>query len=184
MPSTSAEMPPTLGFFAVIEHELHGLFGGYLVLNAAGRPLEFHCSAPVKPNRAQEILYGPTLEPYLYGDQIGSTLVKASKQPPSLILVEQPAALAVRAHVDFPTALVIGQSSPSHTTTDSPTKQNTSGELLLGPNRLLVPPRYAADRDRITRSLSASDDWFDFGEPFQRIRTAIEEAQRATSKAA
>jgi hypothetical protein len=56
-----------LGFLAVVEHELHGLFGGYLLLNATGRPLEFHCTAPVRPNRAQQILYGPTLEPYLYG---------------------------------------------------------------------------------------------------------------------
>jgi hypothetical protein len=183
MPSTSAETSPILGFFSVIEHELHGLFGGYLVLNAAGRPLEFHCSAPVKPNRAQEILYGPTLEPYLYGEQIGSTLVKASQQTPSLILVQQPAALAVRAHINFPTALVIAPTLPNNPRPDS-LPQIESSELMLGPNRLLVPPRYTADRDLITRCLSSSDDWFDFGEPFQRIRTAIEEAQRATSKAA
>ena len=52
-----------------------GLFGGYLVLNLLGRPLEFHCTAPVRPNRAQEILYGPTLDPYLCGERIGQTLV-------------------------------------------------------------------------------------------------------------
>jgi hypothetical protein len=177
-------MPPILGFFAVIEHELHGLFGGYLVLNAAGRPLEFHCSTPLKPNRAQEILYGPTLEPYLYGEQIGSTLVKASQQSPSLILVQQPAALAVRTHVAFPTAFVVVPSAPNSSLPDSHFSPADFSELQLGPNRLLLPLRHAADRKLITRRLSSADDWFDFGEPFQRIRTAIEEAQRATSKAA
>ena len=50
---------PVLGFLTVLEHPQHGLFGGYLLLNLAGRPVEFHCTAPVKPNRAQQILYGP-----------------------------------------------------------------------------------------------------------------------------
>ena len=53
---------PALGFLTVVEHPQHGLFGGYLLLNHGGRPLEFHCTAPIKPNRAQEILYGPTLD--------------------------------------------------------------------------------------------------------------------------
>ncbi|MGW8256618.1 MAG: hypothetical protein ACWGMZ_03940, partial [Thermoguttaceae bacterium] len=57
-----------LGFLTIIQHEQHGLFGGYLLLNTSGRPLEFHCTAPIKPNRAQEILYGPTLESFLYGE--------------------------------------------------------------------------------------------------------------------
>ena len=42
-----------LGFLTVLEHEHLGLVGGYLILNTAGRPLEFHCTAPVKPNRAR-----------------------------------------------------------------------------------------------------------------------------------
>ena len=47
---------PALGFLTILEHDQLGYVGGYLILNSAGRPLEFHCSAPVKPNRAQQIL--------------------------------------------------------------------------------------------------------------------------------
>ena len=71
MPAVDAKSQPALGFLTVLEHSQHGLMGGYLVLNISGRPLEFHCTAPIKPNRAQQILYGPTLEPYLFGEQIG-----------------------------------------------------------------------------------------------------------------
>ena len=53
---------PAIGFLTVTRDLEQGLFGGYLLLNALGRPLEFHCTAPVRPNRAQEILYGPTLD--------------------------------------------------------------------------------------------------------------------------
>jgi hypothetical protein len=177
-----------LGFLAVVEHEVHGLFGGYLLLNAAGRPLEFHCSAPMKPNRAQQILYGPTLEPYLYGEQIGATLVQAAKQPAAIVFVEQTAALAVREHIDLPVALVVGgaaSGAASFSDARPLLDRRPDGEALtVGQNHLVVPRRYAADCKWIGERLGSSDDWFDFSEPFQRIRTAIEEAQRASSKAA
>jgi len=85
-----------IGFLTVVEHDLHGLFGGYLLLNETGRPLEFHCTAPVKPNRAQQILYGPTLKPFLYGEQIGATLVNKPTLVPLAVLVDRPASLAAR----------------------------------------------------------------------------------------
>ena len=73
--SQSAGSQAALGFLTVLEHDEHGLVGGYLLLNMAGRPLEFHCTVPVRPNRAQQILFGPTLRPYLYGEQIGQALL-------------------------------------------------------------------------------------------------------------
>ena len=82
MDATDSKCKPTLGFLTVVEHPQYGLFGGYLILNTAGRPLEFHCTAPIKPNRAQEILYGPTLESFLYGEQIGQTLISQGSTPP------------------------------------------------------------------------------------------------------
>ena len=85
MSAGDSKSQPALGFLTVLEHEQHGLVGGYLILNLAGRPLEFHCTAPVKPNRTQEILYGLTLKPYLYGEQIGQTLLSKSKLSPVVV---------------------------------------------------------------------------------------------------
>jgi hypothetical protein len=96
----------TIGFLTVVEDSQHGAFGGFLVLNAAGRPLEFHCTTPVKPNRAQEILYGPTLRPYLYGEQIGTALVAKAAATLELLCVDLPDVLAVRPHVQLATVLV------------------------------------------------------------------------------
>ena len=64
--TAAARSVPAIGFLTAVEHAEYGFFGGYLIVNAAGRPLEFHCTAPVKATRAQEILYGPTLRDYLY----------------------------------------------------------------------------------------------------------------------
>ena len=98
---------PAIGFLTVIEHPQHGLFGGYLVLNLAGRPLEFHCTAPIKPNRAQQILYGPTLESFLYGEQIGSTLLGHAKTSALFICTDREPVLSLRDLIDLPVVLVL-----------------------------------------------------------------------------
>lgn len=77
---------------SVVAHEQHGLFGGFLLLNRTGRPLEFHCTAPIRPNRAQDIFYGTSLESYLYGEAIGSTLLAKASCPIDFLCVENPAA--------------------------------------------------------------------------------------------
>jgi hypothetical protein len=95
-----------LGFITIIDHPQHGLVGGYLVLNQAGRPLEFHCTNPVKPNKTQEILYGVALEPYLYGEQIARTLISKSKLGVTAILTDLVSILAVYGLVDYPVAYI------------------------------------------------------------------------------
>lgn len=97
-----------LGFLTILEHEQHGLVGGYLILNSAGRPLEFHCTAPVKANRAQQILFGPTLESYLYGEQIGQTLLAKCSLDLLAVCTDVERALCVRDYVSRPVVLVIG----------------------------------------------------------------------------
>ena len=79
MPHESPSQETTFGYLSTLESAEHGYFGGYLIVSPLGRPLEFHCTAPVRPSRAQEILYGPTLQPYLLGEQICGALLEAAK---------------------------------------------------------------------------------------------------------
>ena len=130
MPTDEPKSQPALGFLTVLEHAQHGLMGGYLVLNPAGRPLEFHCTTPIKPNRAQEILYGPTLEPYLFGEQIGKALVAKSSVEPLLICTDLRPAMAVRGLVSAPVALVLADERAN----ESPAASEASearGETML-----------------------------------------------------
>ena len=195
MSNTDAKSKPALGFLTVVEHPQYGLFGGYLVLNAVGRPLEFHCTAPIKPNRAQEILYGPTLEAFLYGEQIGQTLISQASTPPMLICTDRVPALAVREHVSTPVVLVLPPEGDAVAGQEAdPMTEGESGRVLrldaahhgptlatfrLGRNRLALPERADEDRRLITERLVELAESFDLAEPFQRIRDAIEEAQQA-----
>jgi hypothetical protein len=198
MTTTDAKSNSALGFLTVIEHPEHGLFGGYLLLNMAGRPLEFHCTTPVRPNRAQRILYGFTLEPYLCGEQIGQTLLGKAQARPLAICTDREPAMSVRQYVDAPVALVLPPDDlPRHTLTvgEEPSAETAKTWRLdgahasrppyivfrLGRNRLAVPAGATADREQISRSLEGLADWFDLAEPFGRIREAIEEARRGGS---
>lgn len=181
-----AKSPPALAFLTVVEDPADGLFGGYLTLNLSGRPLEFHCTAPIKANRAQEILYGPTLEPYLYGEQIGQTLIEKATVAPLAIFTDRSAAMAVRRLADVPVALVLPNDAADQRAS-SPEQQwridsaHPRGEALshfaLGANRLAVSERSMDDRRTIEQCLAEVADGFDLAEPFTRIVAAIEEAR-------
>jgi hypothetical protein len=171
--TTPAKPPACLGFLTVVEHAELGLLGGYLLLNAAGRPLEFHCTAPVKPSRPQEILYGPTLRPFLYGEQIGQTLLTRSKLAPLLVCTDSEPMLAARDHTHIPVALVVGAAG----------LPGSAASLQLGQNQLLLPAAYAADEHTIRERWPAQADSLDLAEPFVRIREALDEAQKSARAA-
>ncbi len=180
------KQPPCLGFLTVVDSQ-HGLMGGYLVLNGAGRPLEFHCTAPVKPNRAQQILYGPTLEPFLYGEQIGQALTAKSQLASALICTDVPPALALRTLVSTPVALVLSAGEPTAAPEGGQLRLRLddahAAKLRLHTfdargNRLAVSAERMADRAEILARLEALDSPLDLHEPFGRIREALEEAQR------
>lgn len=186
MGSREARSLAALGFLTVVEHEQHGFFGGYLVLNTSGRPIEFHCTAPVKPNRAQEILFGPALEPYLYGEQIGQTLIAKSDTAPIAICTDIPAALSLREFVETPVALVkpwADSEAPDAAAavparSDRPHTGKLPHFFQLGRNQVAVAAAYAQDETALSTSLAELAERFDLFEPFGRIRGAIDEAQR------
>jgi hypothetical protein len=180
---------PVLGFLTVVPHPQLGLFGGYLLLNANGRPLEFHCTTPVKPNRAQEILFGPTLDAYLYGEQIGQSLAAKASHEPQVLLCDVPAMLALRSFVPQPLVLVLPEGEPPRPPDAS--KENcrridaahrsVSGltRFRCGGNDLALDAAHAGDRGIVEEGLRIVGESFDLGEPFGRIRAAIDEAQRS-----
>jgi hypothetical protein len=184
--------PTTLGFLTVVSDPELGLLGGYLALNAAGRPLEFHCTAPVKASRAQEILYGTALAPYLYGELIGGTLAARAKTPPLLICTDTAPVLALRAATDAPVVLILPDADQAAaaavlaTGVPGETRSAPAARLVmlpLGKRRAALDAAHAEDR-RIVEAVGAGPFAdFDFAEPFARIREALEEA-RPTGSAA
>jgi len=158
-----------LGFLAAIEVTGKGFVGGLLVTTQHGRPLEFQCTTPVKPNPTQKILYGPTLKSYLLGELIGQTLIQRAQVKAQLVLVDDTDMLDLRQHVQVPVALCEDDD------------QSTNDPFLIGRQVLSFHPDAAADQNEV----QSMKRWFtqdvDLLEPFERVRDALTETIKAAA---
>lgn len=180
------------GFLTVTENPRHGLIGGYLILNHSGRPAEFHCTSPIRANRAQEILYGITLESYLYGEQIAQTLIQKSKIKPQSVLTNKLQVLAVQEFIEIPVVYVFGHNATKDIKLLDPDERpnNQFCDLLDVPNAncqkqrigrydVAIPEFASHSSGNVQNALLDVANTIDLLEPFERICLAIEEAQKA-----
>ena len=191
MSTRKPNLVPSVGFLTVVDSGGGSFLGGYLVLNASGRPLEFQCTAPVKANRAQEILYGPTLHPYLWGEQIGGALISKSRTRPLFVCTDQVHTLAVRPTVDLPVIQVLPatkqpgiatpQSNQTATAISEAAQQSPAERLVLGRYACALSCSHLTDRVAVERAWQTHLDDLHLREPFDRIREAITEAQRTAA---
>lgn len=182
MDADSSKPLPAFGFLTALASAEHGWFGGYLVLSPQGRPLEFRCSTPIAPSRAQEILYGPTLRPHLLADVIGQALVSSAETAVRLVLTDLPDMLPLGLLrfeqvicVELLRAEVVGPALAIEATADS---------FELKGCRATLSPASGCSREALEELLAPLATRVDLCEPFQRIRAALTEAQFASHDAA
>ena len=186
------ETIPLVGFLTVIDHPRSGFVGGFLVLNPVGRPVEFHITTPLKPNRAQEILFGNTLEPYLFGEQIAQTLVRKSQANIGFFFTDSPGVLALQDFVEQPIIFVPQSDSEEKSTSDLFSYSRQTQPLRSVPGLSVsrwkeahiagfpvwIPGDRSMEISTISAKLNDYTNSIDFTEPFSRVRLALEEAQR------
>ncbi|QDT56681.1 hypothetical protein Pan44_47380 [Caulifigura coniformis] len=154
-----------LGFLRVISMDA-GYVGGLLVTNRIGRPLEFQCTTPVRPNKTQEVLYGPTLEAFLYSEVLGRTLLDRMAVKPDILLIDQPEMLAIREICSSPVLLLSAKSSKN-------------GSSVLDDAR--TQDGFEDDSSIVERLRKLVPGSADLMEPLDRVREALTEALRAAA---
>ncbi|MFK7768903.1 MAG: hypothetical protein AB8B55_16905 [Mariniblastus sp.] len=163
--------PTTFGFLTVVEVPVLGHCGGLLVVSKIGRPIEFHCTAPVASNRAEEIMYGKTYQGFLYSDQIGMALVDKAKHQPTIFVTDCPDMLPIAELIDQP--LIFPESKESENGAFDPRglkKIEVSNQTIYCINaKLELLPSLQSETKRFVSTLPLE-------EPFERIRQAIDEA--------
>jgi len=172
----AAAGPRAYGFLTAVESGSHGVFGGYLLVDPWGRPLEFHCTAPIKVSRAQQILFGATLPSHLHGQQIGGTLLAEGTVTPEVVLTDLEPMLHVRSHTKLPVAFVRNASSGAPAAPFGSTVG--AGSFIIGNASVSPHATDAARGDDLRERLEELATVVDLCEPFERIRAAIDEAQR------
>jgi len=176
--STPNAGPVNLGFLMVLQ-EGNSYLGGYLVTNQWGRPLGFHLSSAVQPNKVQQVLYAATLVPYVCADLIGKALVDKAGTPVQLVVTDREAVLDLRHKIEVP---VVYLAPPDDARANGPGALQGPGQRGL----LLCHPRFPNDWATVKALLEQLDASFDVAEPFGRIREAVSEARKmgVTSRAA
>ncbi len=182
---SSASNRQGIGFITVRKHPEHGYFGGLLIVNALGRPLEFHCSLPFKPSKSQLILYGPTLDEFICGEQIARTLIGKAKAALEVLFTDVQAALAVRNVTTEPIAcLDVDESEEAPTSLERPAvSDDRLASFKLADCRLVLLRDYRDDESRIKRLWEEHRPQFELHEPFGRIAEALVEAHPSAKAA-
>ena len=165
-PATNEQL--RLGFLTAVPLNDRGHAAGLLVTNRFGRPLEFQCTAPVKPNRTQELLYGPTLVPFLLGELLSKTLLDRIGVKPHFVLTDRAEMLDCRPHVSLPVACVV--------------ESARGGELLrLGKQLFALHAEFGEDLkafEKLAKELAADADLL---EPLDRVREALLETLKSAA---
>ncbi len=158
--------PLRLGFMETMEVEGRGHIGGLLITNQNGRPLEFQCTTPVKPNRTQEILFGDTLRPWLLGELIGCTLLDRVAIKPSLIITSDLNLLELRNHTTIPVACAAEAKSKI---------AEQGGTIRIGGSILRFHAAHGIDAEMLSKQKHLLPDSADLAEPLERVREALAE---------
>ncbi len=148
---------------------------------------------PGETEPAQEILFGPTLESYLYGEQIGQTLVGKGSVEPLAVCTDVAGVLAVRDYVSLPVVLVLAGAEGDEAATETgatsanrtiplrvdaaPPQRRPLADLCTRAESIALAAGRDADRQEVEARL-ANLATFNLREPFERIREAVEEVHK------
>lgn len=167
---TGLTAPWTYGFLSVVEIPSAGHCGGLLIVSQIGRPIEFHCTAPVATNRAQEIMYGQTYTGFICADQIGMSLVDKTKNQPTLFLTDCADALPLSELIDSPLVLV------ENSNVANPFDGQGLKKFTVKDHVAFCVNAQQDQLDSIEQCVKSFTRSLPIEEPFERIRQAIEEA--------
>ena len=167
------ESAPIFGFLSVVDLDENSFCGGLLLLDRIGRPLEFHCTLPVTPNKAQEILYGRTLQSFVFCDQIGSALLAKTQRDLTALLVKPAELLDIQPSLPCPVLHPIStdEQEASHSYNQEAQMFQVEGVSFLSTSVL--------ETQELVQRMEQFVHLPYIGEPFERIQEALAQAKVA-----
>lgn len=99
----SPAIQTAIGFLGYREFDDGAAYrGAILVTDEWSKPLEFRCTAPVRPTQLQRTLYGKSLLPHVLTELIAAPLISSIREKPQLILIADDAYFDVRHKISAP----------------------------------------------------------------------------------
>jgi hypothetical protein len=148
-----------IAFLDVFELDDSAAFrGGCLVTDLETKPVEFRCTAAIRPTELQRMLYGKKLLDYVCNDLVGLPIIKAIQSKPSLVLVRVPELLKLRSNISVPVLWI--ETSPE-------------GDI----QRISPAPGFREEAEA-AKTVLKNFSKEEIIEPFTRVRNAVEEAHK------
>lgn len=167
---------PTLAFLATRYNRDLGYVGGLLILTPNGRPVEFHCSLPVRPSRAQEILFGSSIDEFICSDVVGKALIARMKNTPAMIFTDIAPMLLLRMSMEVPFAFLEFESSDLPRRFEKPCRARCHLRTAEIVGHSIQVLESTDDDAAILRCWNGIHISMDLHEPFLRIEEALSEA--------
>jgi hypothetical protein len=152
--------------------------GAILVTDDWSKPLEFRCTAPVRPTQFQRTLYGKALLPHVLTELIGVPLISSVREKPQLILIVDEAYFDVRHKVTEP---VIHVARSIGSNGGKPDQQPKSKSLLLqsasgkfAQVEIEAHWKFPSDIESAGERLRDLFGRWDLIEPFQRLAEGLQ----------
>jgi len=150
-----------------------------LVTDEWGKPLEFRCTAPVKPNAVQRTLYGQTLMPHLLVELIGRPLLEAVQEKPEVVIVQEALFFDLRCKTDTPLVRVRRQGSDVNVRGDDEGDKPKPVVIASDSGRfeaVVMEPhwQFTGDTDFCRERMRGLFGRWDLVEPFDRLTKGLE----------
>lgn len=143
--------------------------GAILVTDEWSKPLEFRCTAPVRPTQLQRTLYGKSLLPHILTELVGAPLIASVREKPQIILISDEAYFDVRHKTSSP---VIRVSKSGNGKSKGALIQSASGKF--DPVEIQAHSKFAADLDAAGDRLRDLFARWDLTEPFSRMGEGLQ----------
>jgi hypothetical protein len=178
---TQTETPPIrIAFLGYMELEKGAAYrGGILVVDEWGKPLEFRCTAPVRPNPVQRTLYGETLMPHIAVELVGAPILRTVEEKPLVVVIQDEVFFDLRNHTETPLVRIRRQGTQVKMTGSDESKKSasividsTTGKfqpVILEAHRQF-PNDLAAWREKLSQLFGR----WDLIEPFDRLAKALD----------
>jgi hypothetical protein len=169
-----------LAFLGYLEFDNASAYrGAILVTDEWGKPLEFRCTAPVKPNPVQRTLYGQTLMPHILVELIGKPLLEAVQEKPEVVVIQEGRFFDLRCKTDTPLICIRRQGAGVDVRGDDEDGKpkpvvisSESGKF----EALVIEPhwQFGEDTDLCRRRIHELSGRWDLVEPFERLTKGLE----------
>jgi len=179
-----------LGFVTMVyTDEDQSYRGAILVMDGRGKPLEFRCTDPIRPNAAQRTLYGRTLLPYIAQELIACPLAGGVSERAQVLLTDNPDILGARPKVGVPSVHVRRQGQAMRPGGSEVGEGEQETEHLLTSEAATFAPiivrshwTVPEEAQWVRALLQPVFLMVDLLEPFERVRNALEQIRQSEGK--